>query len=370
MLPSLRLLIAAMSATVVMLMCGFGVFAAFRVSHDPIAHLPAAVPPLQLFAEKEAALSPVVAAHEGASLHSQFDVPSGMSGQPVPDIPTAEQHAAAEFAADEMPGAASSSAAKDAEPGADHDAENESAAIVPPVPPVAASPPVGQLAASSQSDSRHGEIEADAASDFALPRPLAPAAEYSTTTDKAIEATAVAPTAPAENAPGSQRTFADAPSGKAFAALNPETEPAAGAHPAARLIPDDTAAGPTERERRPKPSPAAARRSISRGPPAISRDEARRVERPVRTLSAAVAVKPKRPHVAAARTVRAVRFTAPYYAQYARSPELSYGYGQGASADQGEATVVRRVVRLQAARFAARRVNSAIGGPFVRAPSQ
>ena len=51
MLPNVRLLIAAMLASVLVLICGFGVFAAFRVSRDPIAHLPVAAPPLQLVAE-------------------------------------------------------------------------------------------------------------------------------------------------------------------------------------------------------------------------------------------------------------------------------------------------------------------------------
>lgn len=55
MLPTLRLLIAAMLATVVVLICGFGIFAAFRVSRDPIAHLPAAAVPLQMVAEAGAA---------------------------------------------------------------------------------------------------------------------------------------------------------------------------------------------------------------------------------------------------------------------------------------------------------------------------
>jgi len=51
MLPNVRLLIAAMLASVLVLICGFGVFAAFRVSRDPIAHLPVAAPPSQLLAE-------------------------------------------------------------------------------------------------------------------------------------------------------------------------------------------------------------------------------------------------------------------------------------------------------------------------------
>jgi hypothetical protein len=79
-------------------------------------------------------------------------------------------------------------------------------------------------------------------------------------------------------------------------------------------------------------------------------------------------VKPRRSRVAVARTVRAVRFTAPYYTHYARSAPLDYGYGQGASTGQEDAAA-RQVVRLRAASLAARRASSAVGGPFV-APTQ
>jgi hypothetical protein len=50
MLPNVRLMIAATLASVVALVCGFGMFAVFRVSHDPFARLPAATAPLQLVA--------------------------------------------------------------------------------------------------------------------------------------------------------------------------------------------------------------------------------------------------------------------------------------------------------------------------------
>ena len=50
MLPNVRLMIAATLASVVALICGFGMFAVFRVSHDPFARLPAATAPLQLVA--------------------------------------------------------------------------------------------------------------------------------------------------------------------------------------------------------------------------------------------------------------------------------------------------------------------------------
>jgi hypothetical protein len=333
------------------------VFATFRISHDPIAHLPAAAAPSQLFADTEAAVSTVAAAGEGVSQHFEFDVATGASEQPAPEAPIAEQDAAAEFAGDERPVAVPSGATKDAEWRADRDADNVFAvgAAIPPELPAPASLPVGQWASS-----------ADTASDFSPPQSPESEEKPSTAiTDKAIDATAATPIVTTENGPGSRQIFANAPSGKTLAALNPETEPTAGAHPAVAPPPDDRRSrGEPER----RPSPAAARRSMSHRAPATTRDEPRRIERPVRRLSAAVMVKPRRLRVAVARTVRAVTFTAPYYTHYARSAPLDYGYGQGASTGQEEAAA-RQVVRLRAARLAARRANSAVGGPFVT-PSQ
>src|SRR5271163_4563527 len=54
MFPNVRLMIAATLASVVVLICGFGMFAVFRVSHDPFVHLPAATAPLQLVADNAA----------------------------------------------------------------------------------------------------------------------------------------------------------------------------------------------------------------------------------------------------------------------------------------------------------------------------
>jgi hypothetical protein len=248
MLPSLRLLIAAMLATVVVLMCGFGVFASFRISHDPIAHLPAAAAPSQLFADTEAAVSTVAAAGEDVSQHFEFDVPTAASGQPAPEAPIAEQDAAAEFAGDERPVAVPSGATKDAEWRADRDAHNVFAvgAAIPPELPAPASLPVGQWASS-----------ADTASDFSPPQPPELEEKPSTAiTDKAIDATAATPIVTTENALGGRQIYANAPSGKTLAGLSPETEPAAGAHPAVAPPPDDRRSrGEPER----RPSPAAGR---------------------------------------------------------------------------------------------------------------
>jgi hypothetical protein len=112
---------------------------------------------------------------------------------------------------------------------------------------------------------------------------------------------------------------------------------------------------------------------MARNAPAITRNEPRRVERPVRTLSTTVVAKPRRARIAIARPARTVRFTSSYYGQYAQSTDQSYGYGQGdaqgASADQQQAAV-RYVGRPRAARLVARKTNSAVGGPFVRAGAQ
>lgn len=50
MFPNVRLLIAAMIGSVVALSCGFGIFAALRVNHEPLARLPSGSAPLQLLA--------------------------------------------------------------------------------------------------------------------------------------------------------------------------------------------------------------------------------------------------------------------------------------------------------------------------------
>ena len=60
MFPDVRLMIAAVAASVVALSCGFGVFAAFRVNHEPLARLQAA--PLQLVVGNAAPRSLLLAA--------------------------------------------------------------------------------------------------------------------------------------------------------------------------------------------------------------------------------------------------------------------------------------------------------------------
>jgi hypothetical protein len=59
MFPNVRLQIVALFVSVVALSFGFGVFAAFRVNHEPLDQLPASAAPLQLFAENAAPSSTI-----------------------------------------------------------------------------------------------------------------------------------------------------------------------------------------------------------------------------------------------------------------------------------------------------------------------
>jgi len=64
MFPNVRLMIAAMAASVVVLSCGFGVFAAFRVNHEPLARLPAVTAPVQHVAGNPASALMTIATQE------------------------------------------------------------------------------------------------------------------------------------------------------------------------------------------------------------------------------------------------------------------------------------------------------------------
>jgi hypothetical protein len=96
MFPNFRLMIAAVAASVVALSCGFGVFAALRVNHEPLARLPPATAPLQLAPDKVAA----------PALLSARPSPVGEPeiAAAAPDVPAGES---ARHESDQTPSAAS-----------------------------------------------------------------------------------------------------------------------------------------------------------------------------------------------------------------------------------------------------------------------
>ena len=157
MLPNVRLMIAAIFASVVVLVCGFGMFAAVRVNHEPLVHLAPATAPLQLAADNAATPSTVVAAGEPFDRRFQISEPHDGGGtsalaysaiqpaeQPVMKavIPTAEDHArgvsepaAVARSAEEptsSPAAAVAEAERETKPPAAPEATGEPAAAVAP----------------------------------------------------------------------------------------------------------------------------------------------------------------------------------------------------------------------------------------------
>jgi hypothetical protein len=390
MLPNVRLLIAAMLASVMVLICGFAIFAAFRVSREPIAHLPVAVAPLQMVAENRVAASAVLVTNQLVTNQtvepSAFELPVG-----VPEATpagTAEQQDHAELVseseqtASEQTAAPQSVAAMDAEASTAPEPEKPTAAMAATEQAPTPAPPVSELPAPSQQDwDRSADIEADAPS---APSPLRPHQPATSTAKTATEATASgAALAFADETPAGaavadgQPAVAEAPQPKAIAAPDPETKPAAVAGLAVDAMPDH-ALDRSEADTLPEPPLPRARPNVSDAPHishaqrAGNAQAARAADERAR---AAAAVRPRRARVVA-RTVRAVRFASPYYyaqAQYAQSIDQSYAYGQsnfqGAQVGQ-EQIVVRRVVRPRpAARVAVRKTTPAVGGPFVSARS-
>jgi hypothetical protein len=126
MFPNVRLLIAATIASVVALSCGFAVFGALRVNHDPLAR--SAAPPLRLLASLSPS-RPIMAAVEPFDREARPSEPSGA-------IDLADTPARTPPANDQM--AATPPAEPDAPPVATSDATSS-----PPAPPSPPAPDAG-----------------------------------------------------------------------------------------------------------------------------------------------------------------------------------------------------------------------------------
>ena len=118
MFPNVRLMIAATLASVVALVCGLGMFAVFRVSHDPFARLPAATAPLQLVAGSAAKSAAGLASGEPfdrrfqvkASLNTAAEANAAAPAPKLRAVPEAAPATPAQSAAtapEEIPSAAS-----------------------------------------------------------------------------------------------------------------------------------------------------------------------------------------------------------------------------------------------------------------------
>jgi hypothetical protein len=167
MFPNFRLMIAAVAASVVALSCGFGVFAALRVNHEPLARLPAATAPLQLVPDKvagpallSASPSPVGEPEIAAAAP---DVPAGESAPHESDQTPSAASAAEPEAVASIAEAKTEAAAQPAEPPATRSA----ALAADDHPSSAAEPEPVPVAAGSATPAASGEAAVAAAGDKA-----------------------------------------------------------------------------------------------------------------------------------------------------------------------------------------------------------
>jgi hypothetical protein len=92
MFPNVRLLVAAMIGSVVALSCGFGIFAALRINHEPLARLPSGSAPLQLLASISP--SPPIAVAAVESIERGLRAGDTRGGAGLADAPAASDREA------------------------------------------------------------------------------------------------------------------------------------------------------------------------------------------------------------------------------------------------------------------------------------
>ncbi len=140
MFPNIRLMIAAMVASIVALGCGFGVFAAFRVNHEPLVRLPPVTAPLQLIAGNSAAIT--VAAVEPFDRRFQTSPPQSTARPTEPPTPRSDDREGVESAPAASAAVPERGAAEPEEPAAavpaTESAAEPAAPAIPTVPPTAA----------------------------------------------------------------------------------------------------------------------------------------------------------------------------------------------------------------------------------------
>ncbi len=179
MFPNVRLMIAAMVASVVALSCGFGVFAAFRVNHEPLVRLPPAGAPLQLIGDNTITTASVLAVAAEPFDH-RFPIGPPQSDGRATDPPTPEL--------DDRGGIEAAPAASVAVP--ERDAA-ETKATTAAAPAVAAAPPTIALVANALAPAADGRPLLSATE----PEPL-PAAAHADAASPVQQTPAVAASQP------------------------------------------------------------------------------------------------------------------------------------------------------------------------------
>ncbi len=171
MFPNVRLLIGALLASVVALSCGFGLFAAFRVNHEPLSQLPVGNSSAQLVANEVAAPR----TGWGTPFDGQSRLNNSQHSEPVTEIPPARpvSQTKAEASGPATVGAIKPAPVSDA---VQHDAAQPAAAAPTatpvPTPIIAAAPPASEPAEQTTS----AAPGANGATETAAPAPSASAA--------------------------------------------------------------------------------------------------------------------------------------------------------------------------------------------------
>jgi hypothetical protein len=332
MLPNVRLMIAATLASVVALVCGFGLFAVFRVSHEPFVRSPAGTAALQLVADNTYAST-------GLASDVPFDRHLQLAAEPsaatTTDLPAAsdEQEAEAQAAPAPESGVTPLQQAL-SETG---EATEQPATAAAPT----SEAPAADADRSSTSDAAESEAPTRPEATFATTARAAETAPLSDTTTVAADqetrptAVSIADVGPAFG-------------GAAVAVNGPQYLPPASKRVAPSSAPTDAAGPSGERERK-----AA-------------------IKKPKR-LRVAIRIRRVQP-------VAVYQYAAPQYAQtqYAPTTEQNFGAAnlQMASYSQAQyfATPAARVryltVVARKPKAPTRDPNTGIGGPFVSATSR
>lgn len=320
MLPNVRLMIAATLASVVALICGFGMFAVFRVNHEPFARLPAATAPLLLVADNAAIAPARYALAEPFDARFQLAVKRDAVEQISTTAAPADQNEQAEASAATATTttAATTAAATDAtsEETGGEKTEPAGALTASTAEPLASETPAPTDAATG-----------DAGNDAPAPQP------------EAVAAAAV--TAAPQPEPDAASPIVSAP--PATPAPSPAAEVAVNALAASELP-----LAPKLTDRVPQPTDNATPDKRTHKPTA---QKAKRLR-------------------AAVHVPRAPRMTVLSYAQY---PWIRYAASYAPIPEQQDFGTTQMAVRLVRPSIAARRLkepNTAVGGPFVSATSR
>lgn len=213
MFPNFRLMLAATAASIVALSCGFAVFAAFRVNHEPLTRLPSANAPLQLAAH--APLTVAIPSVEPVDRRPEVSEPSPESDTADTAVPKLDEGSvkppAATVAVEAEPAAATAEP-EPAPPATEEPGSKlEIAMISPPKPSAQAvgettkvDEPKADMPADSSSQSQHELVKpAEGGGTIASPREANVAeAEPQPKSEEAAEATgSVGATAEAPPAP-------------------------------------------------------------------------------------------------------------------------------------------------------------------------